>query len=565
MGLAAPTAAHDRFLVGLAVLSLVAVKSDEQPLLCLVDDAQWLDHASLQTLAFMARRLTAEPIAVVFALREGTRSGELAGLPTLVLRGLEKADAHRLLASAVHAPLDEHVRDRIVAEAHGNPLALQELPRGLSPDQLAGGFAIPDAGSLTTRIEHNFLRRVESLPRDTRLLLLIAAAEPVGEMSLLWRAARQLGVSPEAAAPAEAAELIDFGVRIRFRHPLVRSAIYHSAVPGDRRTVHRALAEATDPSTDPDRRAWHGAYAAIGPDEDVALELERSAARAQDRAGLAAAAAFRERAAALTLDPGLRRIRSLTAAQAMLQAGAPEPARELLRTATSGPLSDLDGARADLLAAQIAFAVNRGSEAPPLLLKAARQLERLDPALARDTYLEALSAAMFAGRLAVGVTARDVAEAARSAPQAVPAAATSRSAAGRVGDPVHGRLRSSESSATAGGRGLLRRRSVAGGRDPVAVAGLHHRRRSVGRRELVHALRPLRDARARSRRAERTSARSQPSQRRVGLRGPTGRGRGVGRGNAGGEQRDRQPPGAVRRPAARPPGEETTTSNTLPR
>jgi hypothetical protein len=266
------------------------MKSDEQPLLCLVDDAQWLDHASLQTLTSMARRLTGEPTAVVFALREGTRAGELAGLPALVLRGLEKADAHRSLASAVHAPLDEHVRDRIVAEAHGNPLALQQLPRGLSPDQLAGGFAIPDAGFLTTRIEHSFLRRAESLPGDTRLLLLIAAAEAVGEMSLIWRAAGQLGVSREAAAPAEAAELIDFGVRIRFRHPLMRSAIYHSAAPSDRRTVHRALAKATDPNTDPDRRAWHGAYAAIGPDEDVALELERSAARAQDRAGLAAAA-----------------------------------------------------------------------------------------------------------------------------------------------------------------------------------------------------------------------------------------------------------------------------------
>jgi DNA-binding CsgD family transcriptional regulator len=418
LGLAAPTAAQDRFLVGLAVLSLVAMKSDEQPLLCLVDDAQWLDHASLQTLAFTARRLTAEPIAVVFALREGTRVVELAGLPTVVLRGLEKADAYSLLASAVHAPLDEHVRDRIVAEAHGNPLALQELPCGLSPEQLAGGFAIPNAGSLTTRIEDNFLRRVESLPGDTRLLLLTAAAEPVGEMGLLWRAARQLGVGPEAAAPAEAAELIDFGVRIRFRHPLVRSAIYHSAAPGDRRTVHRALAEATDPNTDPDRRAWHGAHSAIGPDEDVALELERSAARAKARAGLAAAAAFHERAAALTPDPGRRRTRSLTAAQAMLQAGAPESARELLRSATSGPSSDLDGARADLLAAQIAFSVNRGSEAPPLLLRAARQLERLDPALARDTCLEALSAAMFAGRLATGVTVRAVAEAVRSAPPA---------------------------------------------------------------------------------------------------------------------------------------------------
>jgi DNA-binding CsgD family transcriptional regulator len=418
LGLAAPPAAQDRFLVGLAVLSLFAMKADEQPLLCFVDDAQWLDQSSLQTLAFVARRLAAEPIAMVFGLHEDAGVNELAGLPAVSLGGLGNADAHRLLASSVHAPLDEHVRDRIVAEAHGNPLALQELRQGLSPDQLAGGFAIPGAGLLTTRKERSLLRRVQSLPRDTRLLLLMAAAEPVGDTSLLWRAAQQLDVGPEAAVPAEGIELIDFGARVRFRHPLARSAIYHAADLTDRRTVHRALAWATDPSTDPDRRAWHRAHAAVGPDEDVAAELDRSAARARARAGLAAAAAFHERAADLTLDPERRRARYLTAAKTKLQAGAPESAGDLLLIARSGPLPHLESARADLLGAQIAFAVHRGSEAPPLLLEAARQLERLDPPLARDTYLDALSAAMFAGRLAPGITATDVAQAARTGPPA---------------------------------------------------------------------------------------------------------------------------------------------------
>jgi len=414
----AEAAGRDRFLVGLAVLGLLAASAEERPLLCLVDDAQWLDEASLQTLAFVVRRLAAEPVAVVFALREGIDRQELAGLPTVGIEGLEKADAQRLLASAVHAPLDEHVRDRIVAEARGNPLALQELPHGLSPDQLAGGFAVPDADSLTGRIEDSFLRRLQPLPRYTRLLLLLAAAEPVGDMGLLWRAARLMGIGPDAAPPAEAAELADFSARIRFRHPLVRSAVYSAAPVADRRAVHRALARATDPATDPDRRAWHRAHAAGTPDEDVAVELERSADRARARAGLAAAAAFHERAAALTPDPARRRTRCLTAARAKLQAGAPGPARTLLRRARSGPLPDLDRARADLLEAEIAFATNRGSEAPPLLLAAARQLERLDPALARDTYLEAVSAAMFAGRLATGVTTADVARAARAAPPA---------------------------------------------------------------------------------------------------------------------------------------------------
>jgi DNA-binding CsgD family transcriptional regulator len=414
----AEASGRDRFLVGLAVLSLLAGNSEERPLLCLVDDAQWLDQASLQTLAFVARRLAAEPIAVVFAMREEAARPELAGLPAMSLAGLDKGEAHQLLAAAVQTPLDEHVRDRIVAEAHGNPLALQELPRGSSPDHLAGGFAIPDAGSLTRHIQRSFLQRFQQLPAHTRLLLLAAAAEPVGDMGLLWRAAQLLDIGPESAAPAEVAQLIEFGARIRFRHPLVRSAIYHSASVGDRRSVHRALADATDPGTDPDRRAWHRAHAAAAPDEDVAAELQRSADRARARAGLAAAAAFQERAAALTPDPARRRDRYLTAAQAKVQAGAPDSARALLRRARSGPLSDLQHARADLLDAQLAFAANRGSEAPPLLLDAARQLERLDPTGARDTYLEAISAAMFAGRLATGAAAVEVARVARGAPPA---------------------------------------------------------------------------------------------------------------------------------------------------
>jgi DNA-binding CsgD family transcriptional regulator len=414
----AETPGTDRFLVGLAVLSLFAATSGERPLLCLVDDAQWLDQASLQTLAFVARRLEAEPVAVLFALRREADRQELAGLRSLSLAGLEKLEAHQLLASAVHAPLDERVRDRILAEAHGNPLALQELPRAWSPEQLAGGFAIPDAGALAGHIERSFLWRTEQLPQDTRLLLLLAAAEPVGDMDLLWRAASLLGLGRAAAAPAEAAELAHFGARIRFRHPLVRSAVYHAAGVGDRRAVHRVLAEATDPETDPDRRAWHRAHATAGPDEEVAAELDRSADRARARAGLAAAAAFLGRAAALTPDPARGRARCLTAARAKLRAGAPDSARDLLRKARSGPLSDLERASADRVAAEIAFAVNRGREAPPLLLRAARQLERLDAALARETYLAALAAATFAGRLAAGADAADVARAARGAPRA---------------------------------------------------------------------------------------------------------------------------------------------------
>ncbi|HMI69631.1 MAG TPA: AAA family ATPase, partial [Solirubrobacteraceae bacterium] len=305
--------APDRFLVGLAALGLLSEVAHEQPLLCLVDDAQWLDRASAQTLAFVARRLYAESVGVVFATREA--SEELRGLPELHVHGLRNGEARELLASAVHGPLDERVRDRIVAETRGNPLALLELPRGLSQAELAGGFGLPDAPALSGRIEESFQRQLAELEPGTQLLLLVAAAEPLGDPMLVWRAAEQLGIAPDAAPPAAASGLAEFGGRVRFRHPLVRSAVYRAASPTERKSVHAALAEATDPEVDPDRRAWHRAQAATGPDEDVAADLERSAERAQRRGGLAAAAAFLERATLLTSDPTRRSERALAAAQ----------------------------------------------------------------------------------------------------------------------------------------------------------------------------------------------------------------------------------------------------------
>ena len=330
----------DRFLVGLAVLSLLAEVAEEEPLACVVDDAQWLDQVSAQTLAFVARRLLAEPVALVFAVREARDDHELAGLPELVIAGLRSRDARALLDSVLSGPVDEPVRERIVAETRGNPLALLELPRGLTPAELAFGFGLPDAMPLDGRIERGFLRRLEPLPVDTRRLLLTAAVEPVGDASLLWRAVDRLGIEPEAAAAAEATGLIELGTRVRFRHPLVRSAAYRSATREERQDVHRALAEVTDPELDPDRRAWHRAQAAVAPDEDVAAELERSAHRAQARGGLAAAAAFLEEAARMTLDPARRAERALAAAQAKHDAGASDAALGLLVMAQAGPFDD---------------------------------------------------------------------------------------------------------------------------------------------------------------------------------------------------------------------------------
>jgi DNA-binding CsgD family transcriptional regulator len=405
----------DRFLVGLAVLSLLADVAEERPLICIVDDAQWLDRVSAQTLAFVARRLLAERVGLVFARRESDDEPVFAGLPELVVGGIDSHHARELLDSALPGPLDERVRARILAEADGNPLALLELPRGLTPAAVAGGFGLPAAMPLTSRIEQGFVRRLEPFSVDTRRLLLLAAADPVGDARLLWRAAEQLGLGPDDAAPAQAASLLYIGARVRFRHPLVRSAIYRAATPEERREIHQALAEATDPDADPDRQAWHRAHAAAGLDESVASDLERSADRAQSRGGLAAAAAFLQRAVELTQDPARRAERALAAAQASLQAGALDAARGLAATADAGALDVFQRARVDLLRAQIA-ASGRGSDAPPLLLKAAKQLAPLDLGLARDTYRDAFSAALFVGRLASGGGVLEAAEATRAAP-----------------------------------------------------------------------------------------------------------------------------------------------------
>jgi DNA-binding CsgD family transcriptional regulator len=384
----------DRFFVGLAVLSLLSEVAGERPLICVIDDEQWLDQASAQALGFTARRLGADPVGLVFAARDP--GAELAGLPELEVDGLLDEDARALLASALSGPLDVRVRDLIVAETRGNPLALLELPRGLSPAELAGGFGLPGAAPLTARIEDSFARQLEALPDQTRRLVQLAAADPSGDRSLVWRAAGRLGIPTGAAAPAVDAGLTEFGGQVRFRHPLARSAAYRSAPFADRQQMHAALAEVTDPQADPDRRAWHRAQAATGPDEEVALELERSAGRAQARGGLAAAAAFLERSVLLTADPARHAERALAAAQASIQAAAIGTALELLAMAEAGPLDDFARARADLLRGHIAFASGHTSDASSLLLKAARRLEPFDLDLARETYLSAWGAAILA-------------------------------------------------------------------------------------------------------------------------------------------------------------------------
>src|SRR6478672_10874818 len=406
--------APDRFLVGLAVLSLLSEAADERPILCLVDDAQWLDRASALTLAFVARRLLAERVGVVFAAREP--GAELAQLPELEVRGLLRDDAKALLGATVWLRLDERVRDRIVAETHGNPLALLELPWGLTARQLAGGFGLVEAQGLVGRIEESFVRRVETLSDDARRLLVVAAAEPVGDPLLLVAASERLGIEV-SAVDAETDGLLELGERVTFRHPLVRSAVYRIASREQRREVHLALAEATDRSVDPDRRAWHLATAAAGPDEPIAVALEQSASRAQGRGGLAAAAAFLHRSVVLSGDPTQRVRRALAAAQASLHAGSFEGALELLALVETSTPDELQMAHVELLRGQIAFASSMGTAAPPLLLKAAKRLERLDPELARETYLDAWGAALFAGRSASAGSLVEVSRAATSAPR----------------------------------------------------------------------------------------------------------------------------------------------------
>ena len=406
------------FLVGLAVLGLLSDAAEERPLLCVVDDAQWLDRASARALAFVARRLLAEKIALVFAAREPGEA--LAGLPELHVLSLGRRDSRTLLESVLPSRLDEPVLERIVAETRGNPLALLELPRGLTPTQLAGGFGLPAAVPLSASIEESFMRRLATLPGDARRLLLVAAADPVGDPALLWRAAKRLGIPESVAETVEAGGLLELGPRVVFRHPLVRSAVYRAAGLNERRAVHRALAEATDPEIDPDRRAWHRAQTASMPNEDIAAELERSAGQAQARGGLAAGAAFLERAAALTPESTHRAQRLLAAAGAKHDAGDLEAALGLLAGVEDGVLGELERARVDVLQAQIALEQRRGRDAGRLFLSGASRLEPLDPELARQTYLEALGGAMASDVEVVG-GAPAVAAAARAGPSgAVP-------------------------------------------------------------------------------------------------------------------------------------------------
>jgi DNA-binding CsgD family transcriptional regulator len=391
--------APDRFLVGLAVLGLLSEVAGQRPLLCVVDDQQWLDQASAQALGFVARRLAADPVGLVFAAR--VPGADLRGLPQLTVEGLRAHDARALLDSVLAGPLDARVRDRFVAETRGNPLALLELPREVTPAELAGGFGLPGAqpgtAPLAGRIEETFRRRIQALAPDSRRLLQLAAADPSGDSSLVWRAAGKLGIPLQASTPAVEAGLAEFGTQVRFRHPLVRSAAYQSASPPDRQEVHGALAEATDAQADPDRRAWHLAHAAGEPDEDVAAELERSAGRAQARGGLAAAAAFLERAALLTPDAARRAGRLLAAAQAKRDAGAPDAALSLLVEPEAEPVDELQAAKVERLRGQIAFDQRRGTDAARLLLSAARRLESFDAGLAREAHLESLMAAYWVG------------------------------------------------------------------------------------------------------------------------------------------------------------------------
>ncbi|WP_081665430.1 LuxR family transcriptional regulator [Mycobacterium sp. UM_CSW] len=405
----------DPFFIGLAVLGLLSDVAEDRPLLCIIDDHQWLDASSAQLMAFVARRLGEESVGIVFGTR--VPGPELRGLPDMMIGGLPYADAKALLQTVLPGTLDIRVRDQIVAETRGNPLALLELPRGLSVQELAGGFGLPAAAVLSDAVEETFRRRSAALPDETRRLLLVAAADPTGDPVLVWRAAQRLGVGVTAAAAAAEAGLAEMGTRVQFRHPLVRSVAYWSASPADRRAAHAALAAVTDPTRDPDRRVWHLAEAATGPDENLAAELVRSADTARARGGLAAAAAFLERAARLTADPERQAERALAAAERKLEAGAFGASVELLAMAESYPLDEFKQARVDLVRGQLAFATSRGGDAPLLLLQAAKRFEPIDAGFARATYLNAINAAAFAGRLASrGGDILTVARAAATAP-----------------------------------------------------------------------------------------------------------------------------------------------------
>jgi DNA-binding CsgD family transcriptional regulator len=405
----------DRLVVGLALVNLLNQLATSQTVVCVLDDAQWIDQASAHAITFAARRASGMSVFFLFGARVLTK--ELHGIPTMLINGLGEVDARELVNSALLHRMDEHVLERLVGEAHGNPLALLELPRNFSPAQMGGGFGLPVSVPLRGRIEESFRRRLRRLPPPSRLLLLVAAAEPTGDSALIWRAAELLDIPESAADQPKTEHLLDLSSGIMFRHPLVRSAVYSAASAVDRRRVHRALADTTDPVVDPDRRVWHRAQSAARPDENIAQELEVSAERAQSRGGFAAAAAFMERSTELTPNMKVKAERALRAADAKRVAGDLDAALGLASIAQRGPLDSHQRARLDVLRAQILFASHRGREAPPLLLQAAYRLEPLDPSGARETYLTALTAALFAGRFSSGASAEDVARAAHTSPK----------------------------------------------------------------------------------------------------------------------------------------------------
>lgn len=406
-------AAPDRLLVGLGLLNLLSQLSARRPILCVVDDMQWLDACSAQAITYAARRISNDSVAFLFGARRLT--DQTWRLPELAIAGLDDQDARQLLGTVLPDRLDSRVVDRLLAETHGNPLALLEMPRGLTPSQLAGGFGLPATVNLASQIEESYRRRLARMPVDSRRLMLVIAADPTGDSDIIWHAADRLLIADGAADAIEKARLVEFGEHIVFHHPLVRSAVYNAATRQERREAHAALAEVTDPGSDPDRRAWHRAQATMRPDESVASELEASATRAQSRGGYAAAGAFLERSVALTVDPSRRATRALRGAQANRLAGALDAASKLASVAERDPLDELHRAQLDILIGQIAFARNRDNEVSPRLLKAAQTLEVIDIGLAREAYLDALVAGLFAGHLATEASLQVVAQAALSA------------------------------------------------------------------------------------------------------------------------------------------------------
>jgi DNA-binding CsgD family transcriptional regulator len=416
----------DRFLLALAALTMLARAATKRPLLCIVDDAQWLDRESAGIMGFIARRVSADAIAMLFAVRgPSERAADLEGIPWVQIGGLPPEEAGQLLASAVASRVERGVSERVIAQTGGNPLGLIELGGELSREQLAGDSSLPELLPVGAILRARYLRQIRRMPGETQVLLLAAAADPTGDPALLWRAGEFLGFGVRAAAPAEAEELLRFSPLVRFRHPLIRSAVYHGAALAERVRVHEALARATDPQAAADLRAWHRAEAAIGPDESVAGELERAADLARERGGWAASARFLTRAATLTPDADERFRRVLAAARAETTAGACVRAQALLDS-VAGRLDDpVKRAAALRVQGMIRYALDQSAEAASVLLDAARRLAPLDTRLARATLLEALAAARISGRLAkTGAGDADIAHAARSLPPPPPSDAT---------------------------------------------------------------------------------------------------------------------------------------------